>query len=169
MTVYKSDFNKGYKKAPNPMGQSVITQEFSVAVSAALVANDYLEMGILPAYCIPLTCEIDTNGGDPDTDGSPALVVDVGIPSGGVAGQTATVTAISTATADGGDEWQDGATAYQAAITAASPQKINRQVLRTVTGVAYDRKIVMLCMTGATAMSAAITVTCRLEYKAAPM
>lgn len=92
---------------PNPKGSEVVNVRlvYDSAVEGALALNDVVELGLLPEGCVPVDWILDVS--DLDSNGSPAIVMSVGI-------LTAAKTAISTATADGGAAWATGLTTAQA-------------------------------------------------------
>lgn len=76
----KSDWAKGRKATPVGVAGEVLCETFTYALAAALVINDVIEIGILPANARIVDGIIDTD--DLDSNGSPAVTLDVGIMSG---------------------------------------------------------------------------------------
>ena len=158
MSTKQSSICSGAAPAAQPMGQETIIQPVSVAIGTAdLTLNDMVEMWVLPAGCVPVGYELDAT--DMDT-GTPAIAFDFGILND--AGD-----AISTAAADGGDEWIDNSTLAQAGgIVLHTASAAASRVLATVQAVDYDRKVGVKIMT-APATAAAGTFSGRLAYRSA--
>lgn len=159
MGTKQSSICSGKNPAQVPAGAETITQYAEVAVATTDIdASDMIELGVLPANCVPCGYVLDST--DLDTNGTPTITFDFGIID--TAG-----TAISTAAADGGDEWIDGSTLPQAGgIAEDTASAALWRVLRDVTPVDYDRKVGIKVATGA-ATAAAGTVAMELKYRAA--
>lgn len=117
MVTFKSAYASGVKNVPVPAGSEVAAVRASVALTTGATTNDMIHFLELPEDCIPVDWMLDYD----DLDGATSLVIDFGvIDSAG--------TAISTAEADGGDEWIDGGTNGQSAglarMTAAVALKV---------------------------------------------
>lgn len=82
MTIHLSDWAKGTKSGPYPANAGVVValRATFAFTSTQNVANDIMEMLELPPGCVPVDAILDTD--DLDTDGAPALVLDVGLMSG---------------------------------------------------------------------------------------
>jgi hypothetical protein len=78
----QTNWAKGILQAPNPCGaDDVCAVRYSVDLTTAqLVLNRIIELGPLPAGCVPVHMILDSD--DLDTDGSPAVTLDVGLMSG---------------------------------------------------------------------------------------
>lgn len=147
-----NDYISGRLPVPTPAGAEVLCTRFTIAMATAdLDANDFGQIGILPAGCVPVGLLVD--GTDMDSS-TAAMILDVGIID--TAG-----TALSTVAADGGAAW--GSTT--AANTAFCQQILSRPML-TVTATQTDRKIgVKVATAPTTAVAGTLGVT--LFYKAA--
>lgn len=77
----KSDWTKGKRATPVGVAGEVLCETFIYNLAAALVINDKIEIGVLPANARIVDGLIDTD--DLDT-GTPAITLDVGIMSGTV-------------------------------------------------------------------------------------
>lgn len=159
MATIKTDYASGSKPMPTPSGQEVISVYAELTLVAGDVANgNVLQFFKLPGGCVPVGYVI--SNADLDTSGSPTLTADFGILNAGG-------TAISTAAADGGDEWIDGSTAVQAAsLTLHTASKGAYDVLNNVQESEEDR-VVALVFASAAATAAGGVVGVELQYKAA--
>lgn len=124
MATIKSDYRNGVKPMPQPVGNEVVTVYTEVALTAGQVASgNVVEFFDLPANCVPVGYAI--NNDDLDTGGT-SMTVDFGLLD--TAG-----TAISTATADGGDEWIDGSNVLTgAALTLHTASRAAFDVVKAV-------------------------------------
>ena len=107
MALKQNQFALGQYPMPVPSGAEVISQRllYDSAVHGAVALNDIIEMGFLPEECVPVDWVLDCS--DLDSNGSPAIVLAVGI-------LTAAKDDISTVAADGGAAWASGLTTAQA-------------------------------------------------------
>jgi hypothetical protein len=136
MTIYQTDYAKGVRQMPQPMGSEVVNVRMEFALSAALGANDVVEFGFLPQDCVPVDFEIDSD----DLDSGTTATVDFGL-------LTAAGTAVSDAAADGGAKWLTADDALQtASFTRAASQAHKRVVASSTTA----RKIGMVLAAGPT-------------------
>lgn len=90
MAIIQSNWAKGRLQTPVPARSGeVFCEVFEVNLVAPLAANDIIELGVLPAYAVPVDCYIDAD----DLDTGATLTLDVGLMSGdvGVADQARTV------------------------------------------------------------------------------
>lgn len=79
----KNDWTKGKKPTPVPdQGGVIACETFEYSLAAALALNDIIEIGILPANARIVDGILDCD--DLDTNGAPAITLDVGIMSGTV-------------------------------------------------------------------------------------
>jgi hypothetical protein len=159
MSTIKSEYASGTKPMPIPAGQEVVNVYVEVTLTAAQVAlNNVVQLLKLPADCVPVGYAI--SNADLDSNGAPTLTADFGILN--EAG-----TAISIATADGGDEWLDGSTAVQSAsLTLHTANKTAYDALRNVESSDEDR-IVALVFATAAATAAGGTIGVELSYRSA--
>lgn len=157
MATIKTQNASGVNPAPIPVAQEDVTVFEELALTAAQVANgNVLQMMILPAGCVPVGYILQST--DLDT-GSPTITFDLGILNDAGTG-------ISTAAADGGDEWLDGSTLPQAggiALHTASATTFG--VLKDVQASDEDR-IVAVLIASAVATPAIGTVGLELTYRA---
>lgn len=81
MAIKQSDaaFGKAAAPAPHFAGEAV-TKRYAIQVSAAPSVGDIFELAPIPANCRVADMVLDTS--DLDTNGAPAMVLDVGIMSG---------------------------------------------------------------------------------------
>lgn len=158
MATIKSDNASGANPAPVPVAQEVVSVYEDIALTAGQVVNqNVIQLCILPANCVPVSYVLQST--DLDT-GTPTITFDLGVLNDAGA-------AISTAAADGGDEWLDGSTLPQAggiALSTASATTFG--VLKDVTPVNEDRIIAVL-IASAVATPAAGTVSFEFNYRAA--
>lgn len=108
MALLQTLYAVGTIPMPIPKGPEVVSARlvYDSTILANFAINDVIELGFLPADCVPVDWIIDND--DMDSSGSPAVVIDFGILNAGK-------TAVSTATADGGAKWLTGSTQLQAA------------------------------------------------------
>ncbi len=156
MATIKTQNASGVNPAPIPVAQEDVTVFEELSLLAAQVANNnVLQMMILPAGCVPVGYILQSS--DLDT-GSPTVTVDLGILN--EAGD-----AISTAAADGGDEWLDGSTLPQAGgIALHTASATTFSVLKDVQPSDEDR-VVAVVFKSAAATPAAGTVGLELTYR----
>lgn len=159
MATIKSKNVQGLEPAPVPVAQELVNVRIDVALTAAQVANgNVVQLAVLPAGCVPVSYVFEST--DLDTNVSPTATLDLGVLND--AG-----TAISTAAADGGDEWIDGSTLPQAGgIALNTASKALYDVVKAVQVSEEDRVIAAVFAT-AVATAAAGTVSLELTYKAA--
>lgn len=84
MALFHGDTPLGNRPVPTPSTAGEVTAgvfEYKVAAGKTLALNDIVEIGVLPAYAIPVDAHLDVD--DLDT-GTPAIVLDVGLMSGQV-------------------------------------------------------------------------------------
>lgn len=77
MALLKTDYANGVKRMPEAQGAEVVAVRMEYSLAAALILDDVIEMGFLPAGHVPVDCIIDSD--DLDTNGSPAIDIEVGI------------------------------------------------------------------------------------------
>lgn len=159
MATIKSKYRNGELNMPTPSGPEVVTVYTEVELAAGDVAiNNVVQMFVLPANCVPVGYAI--NNDDLDTNGSPTLTADLGI-------LDSTLLVVSTAAADGGDEWLDGSTALNAAsLTLHTASKATFDVIKQVQKSSTDR-IVAIVLKTASATAAAGTLGMEFSYRAA--
>jgi hypothetical protein len=83
MALRQSDFAKGILPIPHPsMAGQAVTHRYYFAVTAAIAGalNDIIELACIPAGCRVADMVLDAD--DLDSNGSPAIALDVGIMSG---------------------------------------------------------------------------------------
>ncbi len=82
MTIHKSDYAKGLSVGPNPSwnASGAAVHRFAMAVPTTVAANDILELAPIPANC--RVVDITADSDDLDSNGAPAIVMDVGIMTG---------------------------------------------------------------------------------------
>lgn len=158
MAKIKSKYRSGELNMPTPSGPEVVTVYTEVALTSAQVANgNVIEFFELPAGCVPVGYAI--NNDDLDTGGT-AMTADFGILD--TAG-----TAVSTAAADGGDEWIDGMTTLTgAALTLHTASRAAFDVLKSVQKSERNR-VVGIVINGAPTTPAAGGVGVEFSYRAA--
>jgi hypothetical protein len=159
MATIKSNYANGKTPMPIPVAQEVVSVRVLVSLLAAEVAlNNVIQIGLLPADCVPVGYVVAAT--DLDTNGTPTLALDFGLLND--AG-----TAISVAAEDGGDEWIDGSTVAQAGgIVLSTASKAAYDVIGAVEAVDTDRIVALVVATGA-ATAAAGSIEVELFYKAA--
>lgn len=168
MATKQSLTASGTIPAATPMGAESIFARESVAVLTTNIAlADVVQLLVLPANCTPTKYLLDTT--DLDTGATPLITLNFGLLTTSVnaSGQRVNGTTISTAAADGGDEWIDGSTLAQAggsAIDTASAAL--HRVLMAVTPVNYDR-VLAVVVKAAAATAAAGTIAAEMSYRAA--
>jgi hypothetical protein len=119
MATIKSEYASGKLPAPIPVAQEVLSAKVKLTLLAAEVAaGNVLQLLVLPADTVPVGYVLNVDDLD---SGAAAVTLDLGILNEAGDG-------ISTAAADGGDEWLDGNTVGQA----------GGLVLHTATKAAYD-------------------------------
>lgn len=159
MATIKSKNVLGTEPAPVPVAQELVTVRVDVDLTAAqVVSGNVVQLAVLPAGCVPVSYVFEST--DLDTNVSPTATLDLGIlaDSG---------TAISTAAADGGDEWIDGSTLPQAGgIALNTASKALYDVVKAVQASDEDR-VVAAVFASAVATAAAGKVSLELTYKAA--
>lgn len=129
-----------------------ITVRFEYSLAAALVVDDILYMGDLPAGHLPVDFMVDSD--DLDTGGSPAIVLQAGILNAGK-------TDIDT-TASGGAEWLGSSTVAQAGGMARMAGKaMSRVVVNDLVDRPIGIKISTAPATGATSGKVGLTLTYR--------
>ncbi len=129
-----------------------VTVRFEYSLSAALVVNDIIYMGDLPAGHLPVDLMVDTD--DLDTGGSPAIVLQAGILNAGK-------TDID-ATASGGAEWLGSSTVGQAGGMARMAGKaMSRVAVDDTNDRAMGIKVSTAPATGATSGKVGFTITYR--------
>ncbi|MFA6039890.1 MAG: hypothetical protein WC733_00120 [Methylophilus sp.] len=159
MATIKTANASGRKPAPIPVAQEVVSiYEEKALLVGEVVNGNIVQLAILPAGCVPVGYVLGST--DVDTNGTPTATLDFGIlDSAG--------TAISIATADGGDEWIDGSTLPQAGgIALHTASKALYDVLKDVQ-VSDEDRIVAVKFATAVATAAAGTVSLELSYRAA--
>lgn len=83
MTIHQSDHAKGTKDTPYPaVAGMAVSYRASMSVPTTVVANDILELGVVPAGCRVIDITLDCD--DLDSNGAPAMVFDVGLMNGEV-------------------------------------------------------------------------------------
>jgi len=85
MALFHGDTPLGNRPVPTPSTAGEITAgvfEYKVAAGKTLALNDIVEIGVLPAYAIPVDAHLDCD--DLDTNGTPTITLDVGLMSGQV-------------------------------------------------------------------------------------
>ena len=159
MATIKSAYCDGTKPMPTPSAQETITVYTEVSLTSAQVANgNVVQFFKLPPNCVPVGYAI--NNDDLDTGGA-AMTADFGILND--AG-----TAISTAAADGGDEWIDGSTVLTgAALTLHTASRAVYDVLKAVTPSATSERIVALVFMSAPTTPASGGIGVEFSYRAA--
>jgi hypothetical protein len=157
MATIKSNIANGSEPAALPVAQEVVSVRIAVSLLAAqVIANNVVELAVLPADCVPVGYVV--NASDLDT-GTPTVAFDFGILD--EAG-----TAISTAAEDGGDEWIDGSTLAQGGgIVLHTASKDAYDIIGAVEPVDVDRTVGIVFGVGA-ATGAAGTIELELFYKA---
>lgn len=158
MATIKSEYRNGVKPMPTPSGPETVTVYTEVTLTSAQVANgNVVQFFDLPAGCVPVGYKI--NNDDLDTGGT-AMTADFGI-------LTTAGTAISTAAADGGDEWIDGMTTLTgAALTLHTASRAAFDVLASVQKSAVDRVVAIVFM-GAPTTAAGGGIGVEFSYRAA--
>jgi len=96
MALLKTDYAKGIKPMPVAQGSEIVAVRMEYSLAAALALNDVIYMGDLPVDHVPVDFMVDAD--DLDTNGAPAIVLDVGIIN-------ATDNGLSAASDDGGAGW----------------------------------------------------------------
>lgn len=157
MPNFKSQNVSRQNPAPVPVAQEDITVREKITLTAAQVAiNNVLELAVLPANCVPVDYVLIAD--DLDSGGSPTSTIDLGI-------LTTALDAVSTAAADGGDEWVDGSNLTQAGgILLATASKAANEVLGAVQPAGVDRVVGVKLMT-ASATPAAGSITLQMTYR----
>lgn len=148
MALVQSDWAKGTKPMPTPVGHEVITVPLTLAVASTQVASgDIYEMGYLPENCALVDCVYSST--DLDTDGTPAVVLAFGV--------------VNTGGTDLGTSLEAGLTLAQAGGTARMTPTA------TTLGVVNDgstRKKLGFKVTTAADVGAAGTVKAYVSYRA---
>lgn len=155
----QTDYASGKLPMPIPVAQEDVTVYVEQAITTAQIeAGTVLDMLVLPADCVPVGYVLTAT--DLDTNGSAAITLDLGILN--EAGD-----AISTDTADGGDEWLDGSTLAQAGGVALHTASLSAfSVLKSVQPSDVDRHVAVVISVDA-ATAAAGTIGLELTYRAA--
>lgn len=129
-----------------------ITVRFEYNLAAALVVNDILYMGDLPAGHLPVDLMVDSD--DLDTGGSPAIVLQAGILNAGK-------TDID-ATASGGAGWIGDADVGQAGgMVRMSGRAMSRVAVNDLVDRPIGIKVSTAPATGATSGKVGLTLTYR--------
>ncbi len=89
--IFQTNDAKGIKPAPISDDGDLVTVRYEYSLAAALVVNDIIEMGVLPADHVPVDFAVDCD--DLDTNGVPTITLNCGVMSGtpGVADVARTV------------------------------------------------------------------------------
>lgn len=152
MAFYQSDYAKGTIDLPVPecAGQ-VVTHRLEYSWPAAgLSANDIIEFGVVPSNLRVVDMTLISD--DLDTNGTPTIVLDVGILDGTWQDNDSSRTTI-------GDEFFDGATVAQAGGVVRMSEADGFELAKS----ASDRSIGIKVMTAA-ATSAAGTITLIAQF-----
>lgn len=129
----------------------VAAPRYEYNLAAALIINDIIVMGDLPAGHVPVDCIVDSD--DLDTNGTPLIVLQAGILN---AGQTDIDT-----TASGGASWIGSSTVAQAGgIARASDKAITRAPVSAVKQT-YGIKVSAAPATGTTTGKVGMTLSYR--------
>lgn len=152
MAKYKSPYAAGQRQMPVAQGGEVLSVKLVVNAPVGLALNDMLQFGELPADHVPVDYALINT----DLDTAAALVVDLGL-------ENATGDGISTAAEDGGDEWLDGVTTFQAAAYTRNASR----VIHDVQPVADRGRMISAKVMTAAGTPAAGTVALVLSYRAA--
>lgn len=151
MAKIDSPYGSGKLPAPIPVAQEDLTVKGKVTLTAAQNAvNNILALAVLPADCIPVGYTL--NASDLDSNGAPAILLNLGI-------LNAAETAIETSLLAGSTIGQAGGIALHHA------SKTTYDALDAVTAVDYDRVVGVVIATGA-ATAAAGSVQLELRYHA---
>lgn len=163
MATVKSEYRNGTKPMPVPGGAEVVSVRTTLSLAAAQVANGNIyEMFDLPANCVPVGWTFTNSDLD---SGANTFTADLGIIT--TAANTHGTT-VSTAAANGGDEWLDGTTALAnaAAVTKHDGAVATLAAINAVTPVNYDRVVAFVVMSAPTT-GANGTITMEMSYRAA--
>jgi hypothetical protein len=113
MTIHQSDYAKGAKSQPYPLGAGVVVAcRMTFTVPTDIAENDIIEFGSLPSGCVPVDVIADSDDLD---SGTPAIVWDFGLMSG-EPGDTESARTC-------GDEFFDGTTISQGGGVARTTEK----------------------------------------------
>lgn len=129
-------------------GAEVVPLWYEIALSAAPLLNDTIEMGPLPAGHTPIDWVLDV--ADLDSNGTPTIAMSLGLLNSGK-------TDLSTAAADGGAVWTSGITSGQAGgftrnasrvLFAVQPAETDRSIALKVTTAAatFQAGTIKLCV-----------------------
>lgn len=152
-STLKNDYANGIKQAPAPFGSETISHRFEYSLSAALVVNDILVLGYLPAGSQVVDAILDSD--DLDSNGAPAVVLGAGILNTGL-------TDIDT-TKSGGTAWITGSTIGQAGTAIARPttKAITRTPVDNTNNLPFGVKVETAPATSATSGKVGLTVVYR--------
>jgi len=154
MSLKQTDYAKGIKQMPNASGAEVLAVRCEFPLVAALVVNDIIELGPLPAGHVPVDFIADSD--DIDTNGTPTIILQAGILNAGK-------TDIDTA-ASGGAGWIGNSTIGQAGGIARATDKA---ITRMVSDRAADRPFGIKVSTGPATSAVAGVVAGTLLYRSA--
>ena len=85
MALLQGDTPLGNRPVPTPSTAAETTAavfEYKFAAGKTASVGDIIEIGVLPAYAIPVDAHLDVD--DLDTNGTPTITLDVGLMSGQV-------------------------------------------------------------------------------------
>lgn len=117
MPNIRSNYATGKLPSKVAQGAEIVALNYEIDVPATgdgTVANDTLEMGVLPAGHVPV--DVIYSADDLDSNGTPTHALSFGV-------LNAAKTDLSTAAADGGAVWASGLTIGQAATLARQSAK----------------------------------------------
>jgi hypothetical protein len=155
MAIVKSSTVSNQTPAPVPFDQATVTVVETINLTAAQVAaNNVIELGILPAGCVPISYVLAAD----DLDSGATVTMDLGIVNSGE-------TAISAATADGGSKWVTASTLAQAGgLLLSTASKAAYDIVKAVTPVDANRIVGVVFPAGSTGQAGKL----RLELSYAP-
>lgn len=138
MTLFQTDFAKGNRVIPVTAGCELIHLRMPYVLTAALVAADVIDFGMLPADHIPVDWAVEND----DADTGTTLTATLGV-------LNAAKTAIDSAAANGGN-WLNASTALQAAaFTRLSAQSVAVQTaIARMSSIATNRSLGILFPAG---------------------
>lgn len=156
-----NDYLIGRAPTVTPSDSSDNTVRFRLPLQTAdLALNTIGNIGILPAGCVPVSVLFDSD--DLDSNGTPTIAWTLGISNAAVVNnvQGVGVTAVSTASVDGGAAW---ATSILTSRNSGQDALTSRALSR-VAPTTYDRYVVLQASTAAaTAVAGEVGVT--LTYR----
>lgn len=153
-TTFTNDYADGKQPMPEPEGGEVVNVRLAYSIGAALVINDIMHVGYLPAGCVVVDSDVDTD--DLDTNGTPTILLEAGVLNTGL-------TDVDDAKS-GGASWIGASTIGQTGgLQRATDKAVKRVPVDKVNALPVGIHVSAAPATGATSGEVALN----LSYRAA--